>query len=158
MTNETCANCGRTEDTHFGIMRYCYEAEFEDYQNLEPRFKPQSQARQTKPLKAQFRLGNNPYGEDISNKDKTAEKIHSQDKLNALASPDALLGSKDDFVLSGKRFNVKNKLAFYYHEEDVREFIRRLKEYVYETWPLPYDKADRLKKLIDTLAGDELSK
>ncbi len=37
--NQICENCGRTEDKHFSIMRYCSEAEFEDFQELEPRFK-----------------------------------------------------------------------------------------------------------------------
>ena len=39
--NETCEDCGKTKDNHFSIVNYCYEAEFEDYQNLEPTFKPQ---------------------------------------------------------------------------------------------------------------------
>lgn len=30
-------------------------------------------SQQTKPLKAHIKLGNNPYGEDVSNKDKTAD-------------------------------------------------------------------------------------
>jgi hypothetical protein len=39
---EICENCGRTEDKHFSILKYCSEAEFEDFQELEPQFKPKT--------------------------------------------------------------------------------------------------------------------
>ena len=42
MTEEICANCGKTREEHLSYLEYCSEAEFEDYQELEPRFKPKN--------------------------------------------------------------------------------------------------------------------
>ena len=55
--------------------------------------------------------------------------------------------------------NPYNKFYYIYPEEDVKEFIRKLKEMIaFEVQPLPSPKSisDRLNSQIDKLAGKEL--
>ncbi len=38
--SQKCKNCGRSEDKHFSILKYCYEAEYEDFQGNVSQFSP----------------------------------------------------------------------------------------------------------------------
>ena len=87
--NQICANCGHEEKYHSTLGckkgKYISSALGQNIKFPCPCKKFVAQTRQTKLLKAQIKLGNNPYGEDISNKDKTAGKNNqTQDTLTKL--------------------------------------------------------------------------
>lgn len=39
--------------------------------------------------------------------------------------------------------------------DEVKTFIKELKEWIWIVWPLPYDKRDRLIEEIDKLSGED---
>ena len=50
--DETCENCGQEREKHYSYLEYCSEAEFEDFQESEPRFKlkPKNHSQQDESL------------------------------------------------------------------------------------------------------------
>ena len=175
---EICANCGHIEGEHkFG---FCWDNKEMKFITNVAKFTPQTQPDARKgcgKILGNQVCGANYYFEGITlcpscqaknnqNQDdepETAENSHNAVKTVRRRSPDALRGSKDDFVLNNfVEFINDNPYIDVYK---VKEFIRRLKETL-DNPPTPFYREPTtndilfhpimVKRIIDTLAGDDL--